>query len=229
MGFEYRVAQTNKVIQILKDNLWGAPVISERLVHVDYGAEHIVPNEVHRLIRFVRTETIRHIRFAPDFFVVDRKYPERTYLLEYKCTQTPLYSSDRISMICRKSPRKDINARDIGQWEAEAYENYKALSSLGIRVVILNYCAYHDRSLVCDFIEKVTPIHRDRVRSNITAGSRTPFINFDLRSMRSLEEFLVDEHGFSMEQVKPLIEKAKQRLKNELPVRERLRRQGYSR
>lgn len=218
MGFADRLEQTNAVIAALRADLWESPVVSQRLIHVDYGAEHIVPKEVHAIIRFIYTETTRHIKFAPDFFVVDKRCPERTYLLEYKCTQTPLYSRNRIEMIREKSPRKEIDWQDIGQWEAEAYDNYQALAKLGIRVVILNYCAYHDRLLVCDFVQRVTPLHRDQVRLTTTRGSRTPFINFDLNTMRSLEEFLVAEHDFDIEQVKPLCANVKQRLQIELPV-----------
>jgi hypothetical protein len=171
MGFADRLEQTNAVVAALRVGLWENPVVSQRLVHVDYGAEHIVPEEVRKIIRFIHTETARHIKFAPDFFVVDKRYPQRIYLLEYKCTQTPLYSRNRIEMIRRKSPRKEIDWQDIGQWEAEAYDNYRALAKLGIRVAILNYCAYHDRLLVCDFVERVTPLHRDRVRLATTRGS----------------------------------------------------------
>jgi len=218
MGFVDRLEQTNKLVTILTDGLWENAVIRQRMVHVNYGAEHIVPQEVHELIRHTRTETTRHIKFTPDFFVVDRRYPERTYLLEYKCTQTPLYSRNRIEMIRKRSPRKEIDWQEIGQWEAEAYDNYRALAKLGVRVAILNYCAYHSRLLVCDFVERVTPLYRDRVRSSTMRGSRTPFINFDLTSMRSLEEFLVAEHGFDIEQVKSLCANVKRRLQAELPV-----------
>ncbi len=192
---------------------------TQRLVHVDYGAEHIVPKEVHGIIRFIHTETTRHIKFSPDLFVVDRRYPERTYLLEYKCTQTPLYSRNRIGMIRNKSPRKEIDCQDIGQWEAEAHDNYQSLTELGIRVAILNYCAYHNRLLVCDFVERVTPLHRDQVRLATTRGSRAPFINFDLTTMRSLEEFLVDEHDLDPRQVAPICAGIKQGLQSELPVK----------
>lgn len=81
MGFADRLEQTNAVIAALRADLWESPVVSQRLIHVDYGAEHIVPKEVHAIIRFIYTETTRHIKFAPDFFVVDKRCPERTYLL----------------------------------------------------------------------------------------------------------------------------------------------------
>lgn len=219
MSFGDRVQQTQTVVDTFQSQLWGQPFILQRLAHVLFGAEHIIPKEIHETIRYTRTATTRHIRFAPDSFVVDRQSPEKTYLLEYKCTQTPLYSRARIQTIRASSPRKDIDWQDIGQWEAEAYDNYTALAGLNIRVAIVNYCAYHDRPLVCDFIDRITPLHRDQVTTNTTTGSRTPFVNFDLTLMRSLEEFLTIEHGFTHEQVAPLCMQLQIRLQSALPVR----------
>lgn len=217
--FEDRIEQTQKVIGTLAEGLWQQPLVTERVVHVDYGAEKYIPRQVHDLIRYVHTKTARHIKFAPDFFVVDRGNPDRVYLLEYKCTQTPLYSKTRIATIRQKSDRSDLDWRDIGQMEAEAYDNYAALASLGIDVVILDYCAYHGRLVVCDFIQRVKPLHRDHVRLPTTRGSRTPFINFDLAALRTLEEFLVAAHGFHTQNILPLCETLKKRLSEELPVR----------
>jgi hypothetical protein len=219
MSFASRLGQTNAVIAALKTGLWESPLLSRRLAHVNYGAEHLIPQPIHQLVRFAHTETTRHIRFAPDFFVVDRKDPQRTYLLEYKCTQTPLFSRRRIQTIRGQSPRKDIDWQDIGQMEAEAYDNYRALAGLGVRLALMDYCAYHGRLLVCDFVERITPLHRDRVRATATAGSRTPFINFDLTPMRSLEEFIAAEHSFELHQVAPLCAKIKQVLQKRLPVK----------
>jgi hypothetical protein len=219
MSFAKRLAQTNVVIAALESGLWTSPLLSQRLMHVNYGAENLIPPQVHQIIRFAHTNTTRHIRFAPDFFVVDRRDPKCTYLLEYKCTQTPLFSRGRISMLRRQSPRKDIDWPDVGQMEAEAYDNYRALADAGVRMALLDYCAYHERLIVCDFVERVTPLHRDQVRTATRTGSRTAFINFDLNAMRSLEEFIAAEHGFELRQLETLCARIKQVLQQELPVK----------
>lgn len=219
MDFKDRLRQTQTVVEVLHDELWQNELVARQLVHVEYGAEHVVPPEVHDLIRYVHTHTARHIKFAPDFFVVDRKNPHALYLLEYKCTQTPLYSRQRIQMLRRKSPRNGLDWQDIGQIEAEAYDNYQALAELGIRVAVLDYCAYHDRLLLCEFVGQFRPLHRDSVRLPTNRGSRTPFINLDLRTLRSLHEFLVDEHALDVRRTPKLVANAAERLRGALPVR----------
>jgi hypothetical protein len=219
MSFAKRLAQTNVVVAALESGLWASPLLSQRLAHVNYGAEHLIPPQVHQVIRFAHTKTTRHIRFAPDFFVVDRRDPKRTYLLEYKCTQTPLFSRGRINMLRQQSPNKDIDWPDVGQIEAEAYDNYRALADAGIRMALLDYCAYHERLIVCDFVERITPFHKSHVQTATPTGSGTPFINFDLRAMRSLEEFIAAEHGLELRQLDPLCARIKQVLQQELPVK----------
>ena len=207
------------MVDALKNDLWEQTQISQRVAHVAYGAELFVPRDVHEVIRFTRTPTTRYIRFAPDAFVVDRRSPDKTYLLEYKCTQTPLYSRDRIQRVSANSQRKNIGWQDIGQWEAEAYDNYKALAGLHVRVAVVNFCSYHERPLVCDFIDQITPLHRDQVTTETITGSRTPFVNFDLKAMRSLEEFLVTEHGFVPELVAPICVQIQAKLQVALPTK----------
>lgn len=219
MSFGERIQQTQVVVETLETLLWTQPAISQRLAHVAFGAENILPRTIHEIIRYTRTPTVRHIRYSPDAFVVDRRSPEKTYLLEYKCTQTPLYSRTRIQTIGSNSSRGGLDWPDIGQWEAEAFDNYKALSTLGIRVAVLNYCAYHSRPLVCDFIDCISPLHRDQVTTNTMTGSRTPFVNFDLAAMRTLEEFLIAEHDFTSEQIAPLCEKIQLHLQMALPIK----------
>ncbi len=78
--------------------------------------------------------------------------------------------------------------------EADAYDNYLSLYNANVRIAILNYCAYHSRLLLCDFIENIVLLHRDNVTVS-RDGSGTPFINFDCNSMRSLDTFIFEEHG----------------------------------
>lgn len=103
--------------------------------------------------------------------------------------------------------------------ESGAWDNYKALAEQGILVVILDYCAYHSWLLVCNHVQKFTPLGRYNVDQSTTAGSGTPLINLDLRKLRTLEEFLVAAHEMVLEDVEPLCAKAKAELFQKLPVR----------
>ena len=74
--------------------------------------------------------------------------------------------------------------------EAAAYDNYMAMKNLNVKVAVLNYVAYHERLLLCDFIENITEIGRYIVSNKNTKGSGEPFINFDITHIRTLEDFL---------------------------------------
>jgi hypothetical protein len=82
---------------------------------------------------------------------------------------------------------------------------------------VLNYCAYHPRPLVCDFVDRAAELGRFTVRDTLT-GSKTPFINLDLRELRSLEDFLVEEHRLERRLVKPHCDWIGRRLLARIPV-----------
>lgn len=202
---------------LLKDEIFNH--ITEHLYLVPFGYETHINEEVRGLLRFVLNETASYIKFAPDYFVVDKSAPENTYLLEFKCTRTPLYSLRRINMLRDEASDPTLEAEVIGQMEQAPYKNYLQLSQMNIRVAILNYCAYGIQKLLCEFVEKIRVIHYDVVRTPTLRGSRTPFVNFDLRSMRSLTNFLCDEHPrLSREAIEACVARTVARFEETMPV-----------
>lgn len=193
-GFSDRTHDAQTLVNIIKETLWENPVVKGRLAHVEYGYETHIPPEIRERMRYIYSSaTARYIRFAPDFFVLDLHNSDCLYLLEYKCTRTPLFSSKRIEEL-RAGARPGLDWPDIGQWEESAYENYRTLWKAGIRVAVLNWCAYHPRLLLCDFMDKaIEPLGRFSVTGTFT-GSRTPYVNLDLREFRTLADFLIEEH-----------------------------------
>ena len=216
MEFQDRSNTSDILTQVVKQHIWdNLPV----LYHVEMGYETHIPDKVRQALRYVRTATARHVRFAPDFLVVDSRNPESAYLLEYKCTQTPLYSSRRINQIAKQANNPSLSWEDIGQCESDAFDNYAALSEIGIRVAILNYIAYHERLLLCDFIENIEELHRDQVTSATQRGSRTPFVNFDANPMKTLQEFLTETHEMPNDSIAPLFGFACSELQQQLPIK----------
>lgn len=196
MSFGDRLAQADTLVETLQKLVWEP--LSRRLAVVPYGYEtHIAP-EVRTAMRFLRTPTSKFVRFTPDFFVLDKQQPENLYLLEYKVTQTPLFSKGRIRQMGQEAGLPNLDWPDIGQMEADAYDNYLNLHEAGLRVVVLNYCAYHTRPLLCDFIKNIQVLYRDVVTGDTKKGSRTPFVNFYCPTMRQLSRFLYDEHGLKI-------------------------------
>jgi len=122
MGFGERTKQSETLIQVISEHLWKHPSISGRFLHVAFGQETHLPREAMALLRHLHQNvTAYFIRFAPDYFVIDKSDPAKLYLLEYKCTQTPLFSVGRIKNIGIKLQKPSLDWPDIGQWELEPY------------------------------------------------------------------------------------------------------------
>ncbi len=179
------------------------PPFADRIIIVPFGYENRILGPARQRMISMRDATAKYIRFTPDFFLIDQRKINREqepliYLLDYKTTQTPIYSKNRIAEIASSANLPNLTSSDIGQMETDAYNNYTAIHSLGVRVAVLNYCAYHPRLLLCDFIENVRVLRQDRVTTQTMTGSRTPFINFYCGSMRSFQNFLIQEHSIKM-------------------------------
>jgi hypothetical protein len=193
--------------------------MSNRFLHVPFGQETHLPGEAMALLRDLRNNATAHfIRFAPDFFVIDKNDPAKVYLLEYKCTQTPLYSIGRIRDIGTELNKRLLDWPDIGQWELEPYNNYMRLTSLGVKVAVLNYCAYHGRHILCDFVEVIGDVYREKVRLGTVVGSGTSYINFDLNLMRSLHDFLCQNHELNEDMVSTSCNQIETELLDKLPI-----------
>lgn len=214
MDFKDRTEGSNILIKVLKQHFWDE---SESLYHVKTGREKNISPEIKEVLQYVYNKTARHLRFTPDFIIMQKQNPKNVYYLEYRCTQTPLYKPSYIDEVT-KGVDKSIDWQDIGKYEREVFDNYKALNNLGVRVAVLNYIAYHERPLLCDFIENIMELHRDTFRAPTQADCRTPFVNFDATSMRTLPQFLVDNHRMSKESITPHFEDVLSKLKQRLPV-----------
>ena len=203
MAFEDRSQASITLIDIVQKHFWDSNALRS-VYHVETGYEtQEIPEDVREHLRHIRNKTTRHIRFTPDFLIVDNVNPDNIYYLEYKSTLTTAGYPNR------------------GQMELDAYDNYAALQSIGVKVAVLNYVAYHGRLLLCDFIENITVVRRSEGLTRTTTGSRTPFVNTDLNGMRTLLEFLVDTHGINRDAITENFNNARAELQLKLPMRER--------
>ena len=102
-----------------------------------------------------RRQLARHVRYAPDFLGVDSRNPDTAvYLLESKCTKTPLYSSRQsFTGLLTKLIGVHFRGKILDNVRAKLQTIMLRPTTLAIRVAILTYVAYHDRLLAlfeCD-------------------------------------------------------------------------------
>ena len=178
MTFNERKTVAEKFIEKLKEHYWEEEEIKAlHIIHFSYGYENYVPEEVRESLKHINSVTSKHIRYSPDFVVI-REDIGAVFLLEYKVIKTPRYSLKEKQW-------------DIGQIEADAFENYFNLSRAGIDVAILVYCPYHSRPLLCDKIDVNKDfVIRDKTQVKSTLGSGTPYINIDLTKMSTFDIFM---------------------------------------
>ena len=216
MAPENLVRMERKLVEIVEQYVWNN---LETIEHVPWGYETHTPQNIRNILGRFSVEdnpTARHIRHAPDAFIVQQN-AEVLYLVDYKCTARPVYTDWIIDTVSRNAGRK-VTRHDIGVIHTTSYDNYVKLQSIGAKVAILTYIAYHDRLLLCDYIENMKELRRDRVRST-SIGSGKDLINFDASRMRTLEEFLADTHGRTVAaSISPQIQRARMELKQEFPI-----------
>ena len=201
MQFEERSQASITLVNILNKHFWNSNAL-QSLYHVETGYETLeMPEDVRENLQHIRNKTAKHIRFTPDFLIVDKDNSDNIYYLEYKCTQ------------------KTAGYPDRGIIELDAYDNYSDLHKIGVKVAVLNYVAYHNRLLLCDFIENIREVRRSPDLTQTTEGSRTPYVNTDLNGMRTLLEFLVDIHGINRDAIEQNFDNACGELHLALPAR----------
>ena len=196
-GFSGRSSQADTVVEAAVEHVWSQVEIEPAVEHIAYGQEFVISPAQMPLLKSIYSKTIQHVRYAPDYILVNKEQPNRSYLLEYKSYTTPLYSARRIRDAAQKIGDASIQTENIGVWEDDALENYFRLSQIGVRVVVMYYCSYSSPSVVMDFISVLDrgTVYSDRVRTGTNSGSRTNVANFDVRKFRSLSQFLSDEHS----------------------------------
>ena len=215
MAFEHLTFKERTLAEIVERYVWNN---LEGVEHFPYGYETYIPQNIRNILgRFSveRNPTARHIRHAPDALIV-RQNADILYLVDYKSTTVPMWSQRLIGQISRNAGRS-VRWQDIGVIHTVSYDNYAKLQEIDVKVAILTYIAYHERLLLCDYIENIDELRCAPVAFT-DKGSGKDVINFDASQMRSLEEFLVDEHRIVSGSIAPQIQSACAELQQLLPV-----------
>ena len=195
MGFPNRKSKSDKIIQLLEQQFWHNPDISNiyGILHEPYGYENYMSEEAQSVIKTIYTTTAKHIRFTPDYVLICRRQVKNpVVLLEYKVTTTPRYTLGN-------------NQWNFGQIEADAWENYINLINAKVVVALLIYCPYHPRPLLCDFPDVSWTVQDRRTVKSTATGSKTDYYNIDLRKLRTFVEFMEQEFLVPSEITLPLV------------------------
>lgn len=196
MSFNERAKKSSVLAELLEKHIWKqCEVFGIRLATIGY--ENFIPSDVRDLLINLNTPTSLFVRFLPDYVLVNR---ENVILVDYKVTTTPRYTLEDKQW-------------GYGQVEARAYENYLKLKEMGINVAILNYCSYHKRPFLMDYVDMSFIEGSPRSVKNTNRGSGTLYYNIKLYEMRDLVSFLEQELFIPSDSIRDALEKLKDEIK----------------
>lgn len=192
MSFSDRTLASDILIQKLIDYYWSLLSQQINLIHEPYGYETHISERAQNLLKRDYSTTAKHIRFTPDYILSRRENNyQKTILLEYKVTKTPRFTLRD----------KQWN---VGQIEADAWDNYMNLVNAQVEVAILIYCPYHSRPLLCDY-PSLNWLINTRQQTRNSAGSGTDFVNINLHQIRSFDDFMANEFGVDQQYSQSLL------------------------
>ena len=218
MTYENSVRQEEKLIEIVEKHVWNN---LERVKHVpyEYKTRENISQGIRDILERFSVEnnlTARYIRHTPNAFIVQQN-PKILYFVDYKCMTVPVCDDWIIEKVSQNAGRR-VEADDIGEIHTSSYDNYVALKNLDVKVAILTYIAYHDRLLLCDFIENIEAVDPYEVENEQTDMDGERFVNFDVTQMRTLEDFLIEEHRVIPAYIAPKIQEACRELVEKIRV-----------
>ena len=234
-GFSRRDALTRNLVSTLKARVLTPDryFIIETGIEHRFGTE---AEKVHSMLYANMGPTTDLLRYFPDALLFDRlvrlptwatpaPIPERlaepaddaaiglfTFFAEFK-TSTSI----------RRNPIKGVPSEYIGQIEREAWLTYRRLTSpnpqlntyldgLRSKIAVFYAASYAPNRLYAAWEHTLEPIDIKRKlaepasRTYTTAGSGTPWVNFDIRQMKTLTAFLNEDLYWDMTQAEVAVE-----------------------
>ncbi|MCE5193721.1 hypothetical protein LLF88_07320 [bacterium] len=174
---------------------------------VNTGYEHRYTQTEQTLMKPILTGAVRFVRYVPDRLVIrcDGGQPPRrpgTWFLEYKVMLSPIQQDFQLEKIRNAAKNhgapiglvESLQKADIGTVETAAWGVYKSLQDEGAPVAIAAYCSYPEPRLVCEYVDQILLLYGvESVAHGL--GSNTPYTNLDLRTFRSMSQFMHEEIG----------------------------------
>ena len=131
------------------------------------------------------------LRYLPDFIALDEsKNKINSFFIDTKVLFTPVYL-DTFKQQLKNDLKLQIETQNLGLIEREAYSSYISHHNSGSRVLIILICTYHPDLILCNFIEDIEILHKEKQDRNFkSSGSKTPRVNINLNKMKPLNIFL---------------------------------------
>lgn len=180
-------------------------VVCEHGLHaVENGIEHTPLHEHHqKLIHFKDDPTTRFLRHRPDSVLVDSVL-KQTMLMDFKYSNT-LLTPEKMKKVIKHPVDPDFNysaaARNLLGIEANAYDMYKLMSLMGLRVVLFARASWREddnsSGMFAEYVDRLVLINRHQPAKKSGGGSGTEIANLDLTSFRSFKDFLTQETSMS--------------------------------
>jgi hypothetical protein len=160
------------------------------------GYEMYAPDGLKQKLRKVHNDpTVRFLRYVPDYFA---SLGDTFFFIELKYMDTPIRLDGRIEQLKRISGMDDLTKENVGPVETAAIENYQNLSRIGVKIVLIVYCAYNKNKLLAEWEDKLAIIYKGKVEIGAGNASFTPYTDINLDKMRSFDKFLQDEFGVTI-------------------------------
>lgn len=207
MSFEARTNRATAMEGPLDRIVWKEAKQKGLANIVNTGYEHRYDQVEQALMKPILEGAVLFVRYVPDRLILrysggQPQQPLGSWFLEYKVMMSPIQQDFQLLKI-RKAAieggvHKDIagslQKSDIGTVETAAWRVYKSLQNEGARVAMVSYCTYHEPHLVCEYVDRILHLYSVEFPAH-GVGSNTPYTNLDLRSFRSMGQFMHDEIG----------------------------------
>lgn len=205
-NFQQRYGLTSVLEKALRDlfNKDEVELIPFGFENINGGSEN--------LQNFIKTEESNYsysslmVKYAPDYILFKKTWPQAIYFLELKVSKTPLYYGKRIQEIRSSHRMQNIKVSDISDIAREAWYSYRTLFP---NTIILQGCTYNPRLVLAEFVDNIQclychvtserqscatcPIDSGNFfrfsRNEYSSGSKTPHTNLNLASFKDVEDF----------------------------------------
>lgn len=195
MGFEDRSAMEKKMSVALTDFFVG---LGFQIVNIGY--ENVFPQQIRDKLRSIYSDpTVLFVRFLPDKFAYLND--KIIFLLEYKTCNTPIRLQSRIDFLIKHSGIKTLSSKNVAAIETSSLDNYRKISSLGVKILLVIYSDFHDRPLVAEWFNRVKVFFQDNVKLGEGNASFTPYSDVNLDEFADLRDFMVKEFGLPKDKI----------------------------